>query len=319
MTTLCQLNDNIASYKRVPSADLCALCADDFPKQSNFIVFSTVKAFKVELIGKVNEGYSRLEWVIFTALIGGGLLIGSFLNVVIHRGPRIWGLVTDENRIGNIAHPRSYCPSCRTPLNPKNLIPIVSYVAQHGRCTFCRAKINPRYWLVEALGAVSVGLAIWAFNLSGTAMVAAIFGWFLIALAAIDFETGYLPDALTFPLIAGGLCVNVVGTLVPLTDSVFGAVLGYSVFRLIGYFFQRLRGREGLGQGDAKLIAAAGAWLGWQSLPSVILIGSVSTLVAVVAKSGLKQPASDLEIPFGPGLCLGAATVLYLGIPTIGL
>jgi len=259
-----------------------------------------------------------LTWVIYIIAILAGLIIGSFLNVVIHRGPFIWGLIDGPER-GNLATPRSYCPNCKTQLTFINLIPVFSYIFQNGKCVYCKTPINIRYPIVELLGALSAALALFTFDLSTAAITTMVLCWFLIALAVIDFETGYLPDALTLPLLAIGLGVNAVATFVPFPSALIGAVTGYGFFRLIGFAFQKLRGHEGLGQGDAKFLAAAGAWLGWQSLPFVILIGSLTTLLVIIFKSGFRAPAPDLEIPFGPGLCFATAMVILSGLFTIAL
>ena len=248
-------------------------------------------------------------WAALSAAGLVGLLAGSFLNVVIYRGPRLWGLVDGEER-GNLAFPRSYCPSCKTQLPLSSLAPIFSYLAQRGRCRACGASIAVRYPVVEALGALIAVLSISVFGFTPEALAAAIFGWALVALAAIDFETGYLPDALTIPLGIAGLCVNAANLFVPFSQASFGALAGFVSFWVIGDGYEALRGREGLGQGDKKLLAAIGAWTGWAMLPAVIFIGAVATLAAILfarrgGKDTLEQPA-----PFGPGLCLAGFVAL---------
>ena len=258
-----------------------------------------------------------MEWVILATVTLFGLLIGSFLNVVIHRGPGIWGLVDDSDR-GNLSFPRSYCPSCRKQLAILELIPLLSYVASAGKCRSCSVPINPRYPIVELLGALAALGAIYFFGYTPAAFGAAILCWFLIALAIIDFETGYLPDMLTLPLIILGLAANGAGLFVPITASIIGAAAGFLSFRLIGALFYRLRGIEGLGQGDAKLLAALGAWVGWQALPIIVLVGSVTTLLVLTFSGQFKSDNKTLEIPFGPGLCIGGLAALLLDISKIG-
>lgn len=248
------------------------------------------------------------------AAILGGLIAGSFLNVVIHRGPRLWGLVDGESR-GGLAVPRSYCPACKATIPPWGLVPVVSFIVQKGRCAACRAPISPRYPIVEATGALVAVAAIAAFGLTATALAAAIFGWALVALAFVDLETGYLPDAINYPLLAAGLCANAAGLFAPIFDAVIGAVVGFASFSAIGAAFEKLRGKEGLGLGDAKLLAAIGAWGGWVILPAVVLIGALATLAAIFFERRRGKPASfDQPVPFGPGLC-AAGFIALLAAP----
>ncbi len=232
-----------------------------------------------------------------------GVIVGSFLNVVIHRGPHLWRLVDGEPR-GGLASPQSYCPSCRTPIPAWRLIPVISYVAQRGRCASCQASIPLRYPIVEILGAVVATAALVAFGASLTAIAVAIFGWALIALAFIDLETGYLPDAITLPLIFVGLATNSFGAVVSFAASLSGAAAGFVAFWLIGAVFKALRGKDGLGHGDKKLLAAIGAWGGWMLLPAVVLIGALATLGAIgVGKFRGETISTGAPVPFGPGLC----------------
>lgn len=249
--------------------------------------------------------------MIFACLFGA--VIGSFLNVVIHRGPTMWALVEDEARHGDLVAPRSYCPSCREPIRSWNLIPVVSYLILRGRCAACGAAISPRYLVVELLAAGAGVAAFLIFGWAWEALAAAVFLWAIIALAAIDTETGFLPDAITLPLIAGGLLANAAGAFAPLADAVIGAVGGYIAFAVIGAVFKRVRGYEGLGGGDAKLLAAVGAWVGWRVLPPVVFAASVLTLAYVLVRriSG-ETVRSESRIAFGPGLCLAGAFALLV-------
>lgn len=238
-----------------------------------------------------------------------GLTVGSFLNVVIHRGPSMWGLIDDAPR-GDLVRPGSYCPSCRAPLGFRNLVPLASYLAQRGKCAACGAPIRWRYPLVEFLGGASAVLAVVVFGWTPAAALAAIAAFVLIALAFIDLETGYLPDALTLPLGALGLGANAFNMFVPITDAVIGAVAGYITFWAIGAVYRSMRKREGLGLGDAKLLAAIGAWTGWISLPVVIFIAAALTL-AVAALRG--RAKADDALPFGPGLCAAGVAAIFAG------
>lgn len=252
-------------------------------------------------------------WV--SLVFGGafGLIVGSFLNVVIHRGPRLWDLVEGEHR-GGLARPRSYCPACKHEIPASGLIPILSYVLQRGKCRCCQSRISPRYPLVEGLGAFAALVSVSVYGPTYHALCAAIFGWALIALAFIDLETGYLPDAITWPLIALGLGVNYASIFATFGDAVIGAVAGFVSFWFIGMAFEKLRNKEGLGQGDKKLLAAIGAWTGWAMLPFVIFAGAIVTLAAI-AISAVRGKKTDMNqpVPFGPGLCAaGFAAILAL-------
>lgn len=254
-----------------------------------------------------------MNWAFFTSLILVGALAGSFLNVVIHRGPAMWGLVDDEDRIGNLAFPRSYCPHCKSPIALIRLIPIAGYFISRGRCANCNGKISPRYPVVEALGILAAVISFGVFGQTFNAVAVTIFLWFLIALGMIDWETGYLPDALTITLLCAGLSVNMIDTLAPLPDALIGSALGYAIFRLIGYAFLKLRGIEGLGQGDAKLLSAFGAWVGWQLLSPIVFIAAVIGLTGfAVAKLRGHDLDRDTEIPFGPALTAAAALVMII-------
>ncbi len=254
-----------------------------------------------------------MHW--FLIVVGGafGLLVGSFLNVVIHRGPAIWNLVEDDSRKGNLAWPRSYCPACHHQLSAHHLIPIFSFLSLRGKCAACAAPISKRYPLVELIAACAgiIAIASNATFLAGT--MSAIFFWVLMALAVIDFETGYLPDALTLPLIGLGLTANITGLFVSFSDAAIGAVLGFTVFWAISVGFKQLRGVDGLGQGDAKLLAGLGAWLGWQLLPSIVFIAALLGLagVGIAALRGQKIER-DAPIPFGPALAAAGAIAMIL-------
>jgi len=240
-----------------------------------------------------------------------GAFVGSFLNVVIHRGPALWGLVdTPDGDRGSLSGPRSYCPVCRTPIRYRDLIPIVSYAALRGRCANCRAAISPRYPVVEALAALHAGAALIVFGPTIAAVFAALFGWLLLALAVIDWETGYLPDWLTGSLALAGLTANALSLFVSPLDATIGASAGLLAFWAIGAFWRKIRGMEALGLGDAKLLGALGAWMGWEALPLIVLAGSLASL-AGVALSNLRGASVDARdaVPFGPGLAFGGYLV----------
>lgn len=221
----------------------------------------------------------------------------------------MWGLIDGQPR-GDLVAPRSYCPNCKSPLTAAHLIPVASYVAQRGRCAACGAKISPRYPLVEALGGGAALISVLQFGLTPAALAAALFAFALIALAFIDAETGYLPDALTLPLIGAGIAVNAVELFATVGDALIGVITGFVVFWAIGAFYARIRKRAGLGLGDAKLLAAIGAWTGWIYLPLVIFLAALGTLAAIALRRGVK---ADDAVPFGPGLCAAGFIALFFG------
>ncbi|MEM9170067.1 MAG: prepilin peptidase [Pseudomonadota bacterium] len=246
-----------------------------------------------------------------------GLIIGSFLNVVVYRGPAAWGLVdAPDGPRGGLVHPRSYCPACRGQLPIRSLIPVLSFVIQRGRCVLCGAAISWRYPAIEIAGAAGAAAALAAAGPAPAAFALAVFFWVLIALAAIDAQTGYLPDALTLPLVAVGLATNAAGLLVPVADAAIGAAAGYLVFRGVALAFRALRGVEGLGGGDAKLLAAIGAWGGYTVLPATVFIGAVATLAAAALLSLRGRTIGrQTALPFGPGLAVAGALCVAAQAP----
>ena len=230
--------------------------------------------------------------------------IGSFLGLLVKRLP--------EGR--PVTGGRSVCDHCGQRLGPLDLVPIASWLALRGRCRHCGAKITALPLALE-LGALLV--AIWAASVSdGWALWAGcVLGWTLLTLAAIDFRDGILPDVLTLPLVAAGLAATQFLTPWQFLDSAIGAAAGFTIFVLIRWLYRRLRGREGLGLGDAKLLAAAGAWVTWDGLPSVVLIGAAAGLAIALVMSwrGGDQLNLNQRIPFGPALCLGTWLVWIYG------
>ncbi len=214
-----------------------------------------------------------------------GLCIGSFLNVVIHRLPKMlergWraecaelaGGTPAEEPTYNLVVPRSACPSCERPIRAVENIPVLSYLMLGGKCAGCKAPISARYPLVEVLTAILTVGAIVRFGANSAGLAACVMLWILIALTFIDFDTQLLPDNLTLPLLWAGLLANVLGAVpgVSLRDAIIGAIAGYLVLWAVYWLFKIIRGKEGMGYGDFKLLAALGAWLGWQALPLIIL------------------------------------------------
>ncbi len=248
-------------------------------------------------------------------LLLAALCIGSFLNVVIARGPAQFGLVAQEERL-TIWGPRSRCPSCKTSLGARDLIPLVSYFATKAKCRHCAAPISSHYPLIEALTALGAALCLYQFGLNWTAL--ACFGFIatLIALGEIDRQTGYLPDMLTMPLLIAGLLVNMSALFVPLTDALIGALAGFISFWATGAFYRQVRKIDGLGLGDAKLLGAIGAWGGWMILPIVVLIAAAAGLFAIlIAKLKGREITGLTAIRFGPFLAFAGALCVLWPLP----
>jgi len=263
-----------------------------------------------------------------------GLLIGSFLNVVIHRLPvmleRQWRAEYAELAPGaepagahepfNLVVPRSTCPVCRAPITAWQNVPILSFVALGGRCAACRAPISMRYPLVEALTAVMSAAVGWRFGFGAATFAALLLTWFLIALAFIDMDTQYLPDNLTLPLLWLGLLVSLLGAgaanasiPVDLRSSVIGAVAGYLSLWSVYQLFRLATGKEGMGYGDFKLLAALGAWLGWQLLLPVLLVAAaVGALVGAILLSVQGRDRAT-PVAFGPYLAASGWLMLLFG------
>ena len=263
----------------------------------------------------------------FLAIVTGllGLLVGSFLNVVIHRLPKMmereWAAQCAELRGEelavperyNLVVPRSACPSCGHRIGAIENIPVVSWLALRGRCRGCRAPISARYPVVEALtGALSAGMAL-HFGFGLPLAGALVFTWVLVAAAFIDLDTTLLPDDLTLPLLWLGLLLNLGGTFVPLADAVIGAAAGYMVLWLVYQGFKLLTGKEGMGFGDFKLLAAIGAFLGWKLLPIVILFSSVVGAAVGIALIVFARHGRSTPIPFGPYLAAAGVLALVWG------
>jgi len=264
---------------------------------------------------------------LFPAIVAAilGLLIGSFLNVVIHRLPIMMQRETD-NYIAqeqdqapphteryDLVAPRSACPQCGHQITALENIPVLSYAWLGGKCRACKSGIPLRYPLVEAGTALLSAWLIWHFGSGWAGLAALPFLWFLIALTGIDLDTKFLPDNLTMPLLWLGLLVNLNATFVPLQDAVLGAVFGYLALWSVYWLFKLATGREGMGYGDFKLLAALGAWLGWSMLPLVILLSSVVGAVVGIAIIVIQRKGRHYQIPFGPYLAAAGLIALVYG------
>ena len=260
---------------------------------------------------------------IFCAVIG--LLVGSFLNVVIHRLPKMmdndWraqcaelhGQATPDTEALSLSVPRSRCPQCGHPITALENIPVISWLVLRGKCSACRAPISSRYPIVEALTSLLSILAAVHFGFGWAAAGALLLIWGLIALTFIDYDTQLLPDSITLALLWAGLLLNLFGTYTDLQSAVVGAMLGYLSLWSVYWGFKLATGKEGMGYGDFKLLAALGAWLGWQTLPLIILLSSLVGALLGIALIVLAKRGRNVPIPFGPYLATAGLIALLWG------
>jgi leader peptidase (prepilin peptidase)/N-methyltransferase len=256
-----------------------------------------------------------------------GLLVGSFLNVVIYRLPimleREWQAQCDElNGIENheltpftLSHPRSACPHCQHAITAMDNIPIVSYLFLGGKCRGCQARISIRYPIIEALTGFLSGIVAYHFGFDWSCAGALLLTWALIALTFIDVDHQLLPDSITLPLLWLGISFNLLGRYTSLEASVMGAIAGYLSLWSVYQVFKLVTGKEGMGFGDFKLLAALGAWLGWSMLPSIILLSSLVGAIIGISLMLFRRHQSDIPIPFGPYLAAAGWIALIWGEP----
>jgi len=266
-------------------------------------------------------------FIIFISVLG--LLIGSFLNVVIHRVPRMmkqeWHsdcceLLEIENQNNaaesspfNLFKPNSHCPHCKCEIKPWQNIPIISYLSLRGKCANCEERISIRYPLVEATSALLSGLIAFYFGATEQTLALLLLTWSLIALTMIDVDHQLLPDSITLPLLWLGILLNTQGIFTDLTSSVWGAIAGYLSLWSVFWLFKLLTGKEGMGYGDFKLLAALGAWMGWQALPLIIILSSVVGAVIGIAGIIIMGRDKNVPIPFGPYLAIAGWIALLWG------
>lgn len=275
----------------------------------------------------ITDVFHSLPWLYFSLVFLFSLMIGSFLNVVIHRLPimleREWqaeylgyfnpeALPQQEERY-NLMVPRSACPHCGHAITAMENIPLLSWLWLKGRCRECQAPISARYPLVELLTALLSLVVATTFPPGWALLAALLLTWVLVALTFIDLDKMLLPDQLTLPLLWGGLLFNLAGGFAPLADAVIGAMAGYLVLWSLYWAFKLLTGKEGMGYGDFKLLAALGAWLGWQALPIVLLLSSLVGAFIGIGLILLRNHHQNKPIPFGPYLAIAGWIALLWG------
>jgi leader peptidase (prepilin peptidase) / N-methyltransferase len=279
------------------------------------------------------ETFRAVPWFFVVTAVIFGALVGSFLNVVIHRLPKMmendWRAqcveflhpeqvekesVQPKVRY-NLVVPRSGCPTCGHKITALENIPVLSYLALRGKCSGCSAPISARYPLVEALTAGLTGFLAWHFGVTSAAAFAIIFLWALVALTFIDADTTLLPDDITLPLLWLGLLVNLSSTFTTIQSAVVGSVAGYLVLWCVYWLFKLITGKEGMGYGDFKLLAAIGAWLGYQVLPLVILLSAAVGAIVGIVGILFRGRERGAKLPFGPYLAAAGLIALIWGAP----
>lgn len=268
---------------------------------------------------------SPIAFTVVSAILG--LLIGSFLNVVIHRLPKIlereWhaqcadllqqAAPNSKESTFNLVTPRSRCPVCGHGITAAENIPLISYLVLRGRCRECGTRISARYPAVELLCGFLTGAVAWHFGFGIAAAGAMLLGWALVALCFIDFEHQLLPDNITLPFVWLGLGFNMFGVFASLESAVIGVVAGYLSLWSVYHLFKLATGKEGMGYGDFKLLAMLGAWLGWQVLPVVILLSSLVGACVGLGLIALRSHDRDIPIPFGPYLAVAGWIAMLWG------
>jgi len=273
------------------------------------------------------ETLTATPWLFLATVTALGLIVGSFLNVVILRLPRMmeqeWqrdcaelqDLPAPEQETLSLSRPASHCPGCKSPIKPWQNIPVFSYLVLRGRCAHCQRSIGLRYPAVElASGALSLAAAL-TFGPSASLLMALLFIWVLLALTGIDIDTQLLPDNLTLPLLWLGLAANLFEMWIDLPSAVIGAMAGYLSLWSVYWLFKLITGREGMGFGDFKLLAALGAWFGWQALPLMILLSSFVGAAIGITLVLVRGQDRNVPMPFGPYLAGAGLLYLFYGEP----
>jgi len=259
-----------------------------------------------------------------------GLIVGSFLNVVIYRLPimmnREWRSQCSElleleappSERFNLAFPGSHCPACKHPIGALQNIPLLSYLLQRGKCRHCSTPISIRYPFIELITGIMSAVVIWQFGLGWQGIFALLFTWVLIALTVIDFDHQLLPDSLTMPLLWLGLLLSLSNLFAETHASIIGAVAGYLLLWSVYWIFKLATGKEGMGYGDFKLLAALGAWMGWEAIPLIVLLSSLVGASVGVSLILFRGHNRQLPIPFGPYLAAAGWIALLWGNDIVG-
>jgi leader peptidase (prepilin peptidase)/N-methyltransferase len=282
----------------------------------------------------IAEVFQSEPWLLIASAFLFSLLVGSFLNVVIHRLPlmldRQWREQADEiagkepvdeaNERFNLVVPRSRCPSCGAAIKAHQNIPVLSYLLLRGRCAKCRTRISPRYPVVELVTALLSAAVAWRFGWHWQTLAGLAFTWALVALTVIDFDHQILPDVITLPLLWLGLLLSLAWSAglrppapVDPRSAIIGAAAGYLSLWLVYWTFRLLTGKEGMGYGDFKLFGALGAWMGWQMLPMIILLSAFAGAVFGIAMIALRGRDKNVPMPFGPYLAAAGWIALMWG------
>ncbi|MCH8498128.1 MAG: A24 family peptidase [Marinobacter sp.] len=267
-------------------------------------------------------------WLFYLTVTLVSLCIGSFLNVVIFRLPKMmqqdWRCQCEEflelpekqrkaPETLTLSKPDSTCPACGHKIRAWENIPVVSYLFLRGKCSACGTRISLRYPLVEAITALLSVVTVALMGIGWPALVTLLLIWTLVALTMIDYDTQLLPDSMTLPLLWLGLIVNYFGLITEFSSAFWGAVAGYLSLWSVYWLFKLVTGKEGMGHGDFKLLAALGAWLGWQMLPAIILLSSLVGAVVGISLMVFKQHGREVPIPFGPYLAAAGVLALWFG------
>lgn len=253
---------------------------------------------------------SLTQLLIFSGIIG--LIVGSFLSMLTWRLPRLM-MQGEENLLKGISLGGSKCPQCDAELPWYRLVPLFSWLSTAGKCHNCKTKISARYPLIELFTATLTITCMWQFGLTIEGNAATLFSWILIAIFVIDLEHQLILDNLSLPLLWLGLLFSTQEVFVSPTEAILAAAIGYLLLWIVFHAFKILTGKEGMGYGDFKLLAALGAWFGVAALPQIILIAAVTSIVISVIGIALKKRGKDTPLAFGPFLALGGWATLFLG------
>ncbi|MDG5499226.1 A24 family peptidase [Marinobacter sp. BGYM27] len=274
------------------------------------------------------SAFLNLPWLLYPLLAIFSLCVGSFLNVVILRLPKMmqqdWRCQCEEflelpesqrsapKKI-TLSSPNSSCPGCGHEIKPWENIPVISYLLLRGKCASCKAPISIRYPIIEAVTAVLSMFTVCVLGADLNSFWALLLLWSLIALTVIDFDTQLLPDSITLPLLWLGLILNYFGIFTDFESAFWGSIAGYLSLWSVYWLFKLITGKEGMGHGDFKLLGALGAWLGWQLLPAIILLSSLVGAVIGISLILFKGHGREVPIPFGPYLAIAGAIALWFG------